>query len=199
MQFYDFVMIGVLVAAVVFGAWKGLAWQVASLASLVVSYFVALRFSSNLAPYLTDRAPLNRFLAMLVIYVGCSLAIWAAFRFVSGFFEQLKLREFDRQMGALVGFAKGVMLCIAITFFAVTLTEDPLRQSIMTSRSGHYIGYVIDRAHLVMPDEVHEVLHPYLHKLDEQLEHDHVEFDPDGNPIHEHHGPVPVEIPGGPL
>ncbi len=60
MQIYDFVMIGVLVAALVFGAWKGFAWQVASLASLTLSYFVALRFSADLAPHISDREPLNR-------------------------------------------------------------------------------------------------------------------------------------------
>ncbi len=45
METYDICMLLVLVAATVFGAYKGMAWQIASLASLVVSYFVALRFS----------------------------------------------------------------------------------------------------------------------------------------------------------
>ena len=38
-----------------------MAWQIASLASLVVSYFAALRFSAQLAPYFGEQAPLNRF------------------------------------------------------------------------------------------------------------------------------------------
>ena len=33
-----------------FGFWKGMAWQLASLASLVVSYIAALQFSERLAP-----------------------------------------------------------------------------------------------------------------------------------------------------
>ena len=52
-----------------FGFWKGMAWQIASLASLVVSYFAALRFSEQLAPMFGDQAPLNRFVAMLAIYI----------------------------------------------------------------------------------------------------------------------------------
>ena len=39
MQIYDLIMITVLIAAMVFGAWKGFVWQLASLSSLVVSYF----------------------------------------------------------------------------------------------------------------------------------------------------------------
>ena len=44
MQLYDFVMIGVMCGAAIFGAMKGLAWQVASVASVVLSYMAALRF-----------------------------------------------------------------------------------------------------------------------------------------------------------
>ena len=181
MQLYDLVMIGVLIAAMVFGAWKGFAWQLASVASLVVSYFIALRFSGTLAPHLSDQEPLNRFLAMLLIYIVCGIVIWFLFRLVSNFIDRVKLREFDRQMGAIVGLAKGVLLCVAITFFAVTLTDDPFRRSILTSKSGHYIGYVIDRAPLIMPEEIHGVLDPYLERLDEELEHDHVEIDSHGH------------------
>ena len=47
METYDICMIVVLVGATIFGAWKGMAWQVASTASLVVSYVVALRFSAQ--------------------------------------------------------------------------------------------------------------------------------------------------------
>ena len=44
MQPYDIVMLIVLALAIVWGAWKGLAWQIASLASIVLSYMVALNF-----------------------------------------------------------------------------------------------------------------------------------------------------------
>ena len=45
MQPYDIVMIVVLAGATLFGFWKGMAWQIASLASLVLSTFVAWHFS----------------------------------------------------------------------------------------------------------------------------------------------------------
>ena len=47
---------------------------------------------------------------MLMIYAGASLAIWMMYRVVGGAIDRVKLNEFDRQMGALVGFAKGVLL-----------------------------------------------------------------------------------------
>jgi membrane protein required for colicin V production len=171
MELYDICMLVVLAGATLFGAWKGMAWQIASTASLVVSYAVALRFSPQLAPHFGEQAPLNRFIAMFVLYVGTSIAIWLAFRIVAGFLNRVRLREFDRQMGALFGAAKGVLLCIAITFFAVTLSAKA-RGLVLQSRSGHYIAVLLDRAEAVMPPELHQVLDPYLHKLERELKPD---------------------------
>ena len=90
----------------VFGAWKGMAWQLASLSSLVVSYLAALRFSEDLAPYFGPQAPLNRFVAMLVLYGVTSLAIWLTFRVISSWIDRCRLKEFDRHIGGLFGAAE---------------------------------------------------------------------------------------------
>ncbi len=169
MQTYDALMLLVLVGATIFGFWKGMAWQIASLTSFVASYFVSLRFSAQLAPMFGQQAPLNRFAAMLAIYVGTSFVIWMLFRFVSGAIDKVRLESFDKQLGAMFGFAKGVLLCIAITFFAVTLSPQPQGQVIASSQSGHYIVALLDKAHSVFPPELHQVLDPYLNKIEERL------------------------------
>jgi membrane protein required for colicin V production len=173
MQWYDLVMLAVLVGATVFGFMKGMAWQIASLASLVVGYFVALRFREPLAAsgLLGQDEPWNRFLAMLVIYVATSLVIWLAFRVVASAIDRVRLQEFDRQIGGLFGFAKGVLLCVAITFFAITLVPGA-RETILGTRSGHYIAVLIARADAVMPREIHEVVDPYLSRLEQELNAD---------------------------
>jgi membrane protein required for colicin V production len=91
MQPYDLIMLVVLGSATLFGFWKGLAWQIASLASLVVSYFVALRFADRIAPMVSAHEPWNKFLAMLIIYAAASLVIWMLFRVVSGVIDRVKL------------------------------------------------------------------------------------------------------------
>ncbi|HEX4147745.1 MAG TPA: CvpA family protein [Pirellulales bacterium] len=169
MQPYDIAMLAVLVVATLFGAYKGVAWQVASLASLVASYLVAVRFSDALAPYLSEQAPWNKFLAMLVLYLATSLAIWIAFRAVSRFIDRLKLREFDRQIGGLMGAAKGVVWCVAITFFAVTLSPTA-RDAVLRSRSGQYIATLIRQAKPIMPSELNQAVGPYLDQLKGELE-----------------------------
>jgi membrane protein required for colicin V production len=170
MQTYDLVMLAVLAAATIFGFWKGLAWQIASLASLVVSYFAALKFADRIAPLVSEHAPWNKFVAMLLIYAAASLAIWMIYRVVGGAIDKVKLNEFDRQMGALVGFGKGVLFCIAITFFAVTILGQQQRDNILASRSGQYIVQVLDKADAVAPPEIKQVIGPYINKINERLD-----------------------------
>jgi len=171
MQVYDIIMIVVLVGTTLFGAYKGLAWQIASLGAIVASYFVAMNFRGDVAKLIDATPPWNTFLAMLILYIGTSFLIWVGFRYVSNVLDRLKLKEFDRQLGGLLGFAKGAPFCIIITLFAMTLLGDAHRRTIVQSRSGYYIAVVLDKSHQVMPSELHDVLHPYVHKLDERVDH----------------------------
>jgi membrane protein required for colicin V production len=183
-QTYDLLMLVVLIGATVFGFWKGMAWQIASLASLVLSYFAALRFGEQLAPTFGDQAPLNKFVAMLVIYIATSFIIWMLFRFVAGVIDKVRLESFDKQMGAMIGFAKGVLLCIAITFFAVVLLPPAQGEAIVASQSGRYIIALLDKSHAVFPPEVHQVVDPYLEKIEQRL-----------NPNYQPHGNTPGDWP----
>lgn len=165
MQAYDIVMLVVLVGAAAWGFMKGLAWQLASIASLVVSYFVAMSFRGVLAPALPGEPPLNNILAMLILFVVSSLAVWIGFRFVSETIEKVKLKAFDHQVGALFGFGKGVLYCVIITLFAATLLKDR-REAIVTSKSGHYISLLLTKADPLLPEGVQEAIAPYVQELE---------------------------------
>jgi membrane protein required for colicin V production len=184
MQAYDVLMLIVLALAIVWGAWKGLAWQVASIASIVLSYVIALRFRQPLAGVITAAPPWNMFLAMLILFLVTGLVVWLGFNLVSEFIERVKLKEFDRQLGALFGAAKGVLLCVLVTLFSIALLGDSQRQAICNSRSGYYIAVFLDRANPLIPRELHEVLAPYLDRLDRTIPHEHVSATtPDGRLI----------------
>jgi membrane protein required for colicin V production len=169
MQTYDLVMLLVLAGCTIFGFYKGMAWQLASLASLVLSYFVALNFCDQLAPHIGAEPPLNRIGAMLALYLGTSLVVWLVFRAVKGAIDKIKLKDFDHQVGGMFGTLKGVLFCLVITFFAVTLSERA-RDAIVRSRSGYYMSRLIERAKPLLPEGVDETLGPYLDRLDEELQ-----------------------------
>lgn len=176
-QPYDLIMLAVLILSALFGAWKGMAWQVAAVASLVVSTLVAIRFGSVLSPYIHVQEPWNYCVAVLILYVAAALVIWLLFRMVADIIDRVKLKEFDRQMGALFGVAKGVILCVAITFFAVSLLPKDKKEAVLASRSGHYIGVLLSKAESVVPTEFRDSIGPLLHKVNERVnpEHEHAD------------------------
>ena len=130
---------------------------------------MALNFSHLLAPHLGQQQPLNRIAAMLILYLATSLAIWLIFRVVAGVIDRVKLKEFDRQVGGLFGAAKGVLLCVVVTFFAVGLSED-VREHILFRAPGTTSPCSWTRPIRCFPRSCTRCWIPYLHKLDEQLD-----------------------------
>ena len=139
---YDLVMIGILLTAAVLGYFKGIVWQLAWIAGIVVSSFVAIRFSVEAAPYFGEHEPWNRLLAMLALYAGTSVGVWLLFRVVSKAIDAIHLSAFDHQLGLLFGAAKGLLLCVVATFFAVILAPA-YREQIVVSRSGRMVAELL--------------------------------------------------------
>ncbi|MBS0211022.1 MAG: CvpA family protein [Planctomycetes bacterium] len=162
-------MLVVLVGTAVHGAWKGLAWQIASLAALLASGYVALQFSDPLAPYLSSSTPWNKFLAMLLLYLATSLTIWMLFRAVKSAIDRVQMGSFDRQLGGIFGVAKGLLYCTVITFFVVTLWGTG-REYVLQSRSGYYLSVGLHRATPILPKEVRDYLGEYIDQLNRGLD-----------------------------
>jgi len=165
---YDLVMLGILAAATVLGYFKGLVWQIAWIAGIAVSSYVALRFGGPLSPFFGQQAPWNKLIAMLALYVATSLAVWLVFRIISGAINAIHLSAFDHQLGLLLGLAKGVLLCVVITFFAVTLAPG-YRDQIVASRSGRLVAEIIVRADQYLPKDVVETVDPFVKQFEDQL------------------------------
>ncbi|QDT58435.1 Colicin V production protein [Stieleria bergensis] len=162
---YDYLMLGVLAVATIFGGIKGVIWQVASIASLVASSVVAIRYSGRLSESIRAEPPWDRYLATFILFVATSFVIWAMFMTLRAQIERWRMKSFDRQIGALVGLLQGVFVCILITLFSVTLLGDDVRESIVASPSGRLIATILHRNQQVLPPGLQEVLEPSLEKL----------------------------------
>ncbi|MEO9590301.1 CvpA family protein [Rhodopirellula bahusiensis] len=172
MQTYDILMTIILVGATLLGAIRGFAWQLASIASIVVSYAVAYHYREPFSQNIHAAPPWNQFLAMFILFVGTSFVIWVALRMVSGMIDRMRLKEFDRQIGALFGLAKGALLCTIITLFAVTLFGERTQRAIVASESGRLIARVLAESNSIMPPELNTVVRPYLDQFGDQPDSD---------------------------
>jgi membrane protein required for colicin V production len=165
---YDLVMIGILAAAAMLGYFKGIVWQFAWIAGIAASAAMALQFGGPLAPFFGSQAPWNRLVAMLALYAATSLAVWLVFSVVSSVIKTVKLSAFDHQMGLLLGLAKGGLLCVVVTFFAVTLTPN-YRDQILGSHSGRLVAELIVRADQILPADVVATMAPFVQRFEDEL------------------------------
>jgi len=172
MSIYDIIMLVVFVGAILFGYWKGLAWQLASVAAIVVSYIVSVRFREPVSNFISAEQPWNKIAAMLILFLGCSLVIWTIYASVHKSLKKMELKGFDSQAGALLGAVKGALLCMIITMFSVSMIGERAHHAIHLSRSGYYIVRGITQVSAIVPAEIGKYVQPYVDDFHEAIGHD---------------------------
>ncbi|MFK7821349.1 MAG: CvpA family protein [Planctomycetaceae bacterium] len=176
LTWFDFLVIGVLIFTTFRGLQRGFVWQLAWIAALVLCFGFAESFSIKLAPKIQEFAPqakppLDRWIAMLVLYLGFSFLSFGVARVLHGWIEKAKFKEYDRHLGGLFGFVKGVLICLVGTFFIITLSERA-RETVLGSKSGRAAAIVMNQLEPVLPKELAQILEPYMLKLDPNHSHD---------------------------
>jgi membrane protein required for colicin V production len=195
MMWYDVLMLGIVLYAAIRGAARGFIWQVATIASIVFCFVFAERLAPKVTAMIPDvEPPLNRWLAMFILYLAFSFAAFVVARFLRDRIEKARFGEYDRHLGTLFGGLKGIAFCLVITFFVVTLSATA-RSYVAGTYSGYAAAIVMDRLHPIMPEDLHEAIGPYIHQLDRpgmDLRHAHGDdessaHDDHGDEDHEHH------------
>ncbi|MBX6312003.1 MAG: CvpA family protein [Isosphaeraceae bacterium] len=157
MTTYDVAMLGVVIAGMVWGAWRGITWQVASIASLVLGYVAAFPLSSQLAARFPGEPVVARVLALLVCYAAVSGGVFLVAWLVRTTLRQWKFEAYDRHLGMLLGGAEGALLGVLATVFLLSLTPST-RPMVLTSPSGRVVGGVLDAVQPALPAEVRSML-----------------------------------------
>lgn len=115
----DWVLLGVLLASMLVGFWRGLVYEVLSLAGWVAAFVVA----QWLAPDVVVWLPMVQGAPQSIQYAVAFAVVFVATVFVAGFVswlikklvETVGLRPVDRTLGGIFGLARGVVLLLALT------------------------------------------------------------------------------------
>ncbi|MCH8187705.1 MAG: CvpA family protein [Proteobacteria bacterium] len=96
-----------------------------------------MQFGPAVTPYVGN----HPYLAMLIVYLVTSMLIWVVYHRLREFINRLKLREFDRQIGAILGLALGVVACLLVTFFSLVFKQssNPFEQFFPKSIPAHVL------------------------------------------------------------
>lgn len=115
----DWILLGVLLASMVIGLWRGLVYEVLSLAGWVAAFVVAQWLAADVIVWLpfVQGAPISvqyavAFALVFVVTVFVAgLVSWLIKKLV----ETVGLRPVDRTLGAVFGLARGLVLLLALT------------------------------------------------------------------------------------
>ncbi len=117
----DWILIGVLVASMLMGAWRGLVFEVLSLLGWVVSFFVAQWFAQDVAAWLPmgESAGALRYAAgFVIVFIAAVFSCGLLTSLAKKLIEAIGLRPADRALGAIFGVLRGVVLLLAVAVVA---------------------------------------------------------------------------------
>src|SRR6516162_7261019 len=161
MTVYDALMVGLVIAGMMWGAWRGIIWQVASISSLVLGYAVAHQLSPQMAVHFPGEPVVARAEAMLAIYAAVSGGIFLGAWLIRSTLRKLRFEAFDRHLGMIMGGIEGALLGLVGTLFVVSM-DQPLRAPIFASPTGQIVSRVMDSVGPVLPEEARQELAPFF-------------------------------------
>ncbi|MFN9270754.1 MAG: CvpA family protein [Planctomycetaceae bacterium] len=167
-MYYDALLLLILGWSGWRGSSRGVTWQLASIASLLLCFAFAAPASLIVAPLIKLDPPLNRWLAMLAVYILFSFGAYAAARVIRSLLAALKFQEFDQHLGGLFGLLKGVLASLILTFFVVTLSPSA-REQVLRTQSGRVAGYLLYKARGILPQELAPTLAPHFDVIRNEL------------------------------
>ena len=124
----DWVFAAILGASFLLGAWRGLVYEVLSVASWVAAFLVAQWFAPDVAGWLPmggSAQSLRYAAAFGLVFIGVVFAGGLVAWLVKKLVEAVGLRPVDRVLGAAFGLLRGALLLMAI---AIVVNMSPMKR-----------------------------------------------------------------------
>jgi len=152
---YDFVVIGIFLLFIGSGIWRGFLKQVVPLLALYLGYFAASRYHDQLLPFLSDVSdnPKVVFLTAYVILFLATYLLAALLGLVISKVIQVTVTPwFDRLLGAVLGFAKALIVVIVVHMIIGTIVA-PENKMLQTCATCPTLNDMADVARKIIKDE----------------------------------------------
>ena len=120
MTTFDVVVYSILGLSVIFSLFKGFVKEIFSLLSYLGGYLMASKYQGVFSQLIMESIPskpIAKLIAFAGIYIMTAIIISLMGRIARGFImSATQLSGFDRLAGGFVGFARGVIIVVALTF-----------------------------------------------------------------------------------
>ncbi|MBK9160495.1 MAG: CvpA family protein [Nitrosomonadales bacterium] len=133
---FDFALIAILLVSSLLGLWRGLVYEVLSLAGWPVAFLLSRLFAADVAPLVpASRETMRIMLAYAAVFVS-ALVVWGVLVWLlSKLVKAVGLGWLDGALGGLFGVARGALAILALVWLAglTHIPEQPFWRDAKTS------------------------------------------------------------------
>lgn len=150
MNAVDLVLMAVLLLSTVLGVWRGLVYEVISVAGWVAAFVLAQAYAEPVAQWLPVEGfslPLRLAAGFVLVFIGAAFAAGLLAWVVKKLVDSVGLRPVDRVLGAGFGLVRGAVLLLAL---AVVVSMTPLQQH-ADWQASYTAGVLSDTLHEIKP------------------------------------------------
>lgn len=128
MTIFDYIVITIISFSALLSVTRGLVFEIVSLLAWVIAFFVASRYSIDVAPLLSDwivDESVRMLIAFSVTFFATIIVTMLVSKLLSLLVKGIGLGLIDRMLGALFGIVRGVVM---ILFLVIAAGFTPLPQ-----------------------------------------------------------------------
>ena len=156
---FDFAVIAILLVSLLFGLWRGLVYEVLSLAGWPVAFVLSRLFAGDVAPMMPGAQETMRVtLAYAVVFVA-ALIVWGVLAWLfSRLVKAVGLGWLDRVLGGLFGVLRGGLVILVLVWLAgmTSVPEQPFWRTAQTSKTAEDVALLTK---VWLPDNIAQRVH----------------------------------------
>ena len=138
MTVFDYAVLGIICLSILLSVMRGFLREVMALLAWVVAFWVASLFTDQLAPLLPASIPspeLRYLAAFVLIFLVVLLIMTIIAIAVSHLLKVIGVGPLDRALGALFGFARGMIIVLVLVLLSglTNLPKQPIWKNAMLS------------------------------------------------------------------
>ena len=124
---FDFAILTILLVSLLLGLWRGLVYEVLSLAGWPIAFVLSKLFANSIVPLLPMQQEAIRIAAAYAVVFVAALIVWGILVWLlARLVKAIGLGWLDSVMGGLFGVLRGVLVILALVWLA-GLTHIPER------------------------------------------------------------------------
>ena len=146
----DWLLLVIVLASVLIGAWRGLVFEVLSLLSWIAAFFVARLWGEQVGQWLPMQeldSAIRTGIGFVITFIAAIFAAGVVIWLIGKLLTSVGLRPFDRALGACFGLLRGFLLLLVV---ALVFLLTPMRDSQIWTTSV-FAPYLVSAVSVLRP------------------------------------------------